>query len=84
MYLRIAFSTRYCSHSLLQSSLMFSCMSPSRNIVHYYIEKYLRVAWVTTYVGTVVLDTDVLPYPYVLGYVPSNQGVSGRDRRARR
>jgi hypothetical protein len=34
------------------------------------------------YVGTVVLDTDVLPYPYVLGYVPSNPGVSGRVRHA--
>ena len=54
------------------------------NIVHYYIEKYLRVAWVATYVGTVVLNTDVLPYSYVLGYVPSNQGVSGGARRARR
>ncbi len=47
--------TSNLGYSLLCSNVRHVC-SP----VHY-IERYLCVAWVATYVGTVVLDTDVLP-----------------------
>ncbi len=78
-----AYSLRIASNALPCVTYVLPYVT-YQNIVHYYIEKYLRVAWVTTYVGTVVLSTDLLPYPYVLGYVASNQGVSGGDRGALR